>query len=314
MKKGMTLVEILVSLTILMIILGAIFSILNLQQTKAVDVQSTTILQTEANVAMTLLRWDLFMAGYGIATENVSIISNDNATPTNSDNITLHGAGLAFTSKRANWSPILEAALTSSEIKIFRFTDADANLKVGDTISIVDQNKLPLDSNLVIDASQVIWHVAGEESVPGLKLTLDRTVNVGMGAIAIVVDHDSYYNGVTYTLNNGNLMRGNEVFLEDVEDIQFAYGIDENNNGTFEPGEWWNNLTDNPNYTTRLLYEHKSAIRSSFVITTSRFLSDYTYPFDSLVIENHIYYPTEIEKKKKREIVTAISWPRNLQF
>jgi len=40
--RGMTLVELLVSLVILMIVLGAVYSILNLQQTKSSQVTRTT--------------------------------------------------------------------------------------------------------------------------------------------------------------------------------------------------------------------------------------------------------------------------------
>jgi type II secretory pathway pseudopilin PulG len=313
-KAGMTMVEVLVSLTILMIVLGAIFSILNIQQTKAINVQQTTVMQTDANVALTLFRWDLFMAGYGISTENNSIISFDSGVNGGSDQVQLFGAGLAFESGHSNWTPILESAITSTEIKVFRFADSAANLAPGDVISIVDQNKNPLDSNITVVSTDTITHIAGEDSVPALKVTVNPPVSAGMGTIAIIVNNNTYYNGVTYTLNNGQLLRGNEVFLDDVEDIQFAYGLDENDNGIFESSEWWNALTDIPNYSTRLLYEHKFAVRSTFVVLSSSFLRDYEYPFDSLQHENNVYYPSALEKRRKREIVTAISWPRNLQF
>jgi len=312
-KRGMTLIEIMVSLVILMVILGAIFSILNMQQTKAINVQTTAVMQIDAQAALTLFRWDLFMAGYGIAPDDTSIISANDATPTSSDDITLYGAGLAFESGRANWSPILAAVQQSDEIEVFRFTDSLANLNVNDTIIIVDQNKNLLDSNLIITDIDTAIHIAGKDTVPAFKLTLNRSVNVGQGTIVFSPNYNTYFNGVTYTLSNKKLMRGNEIFLDNVEDIQFAYGVDLNNNGIFDDSEWFTDLNAIPGFSPQLLYQHKTAIRSTFVVLAERGLKDYKYPADSIALEDHTYSLSDLDRKFKRTIVTAITGPRNLR-
>jgi len=317
MKKGMTLVEILVSLTILTIILGAIFSILTLQQTKATNVQATTVMQTDANIALSLLRWDLFMAGYGIGTDDPSIISGDAGNNGGADNITLYGAGLAFESDGANWSPVLVPVQNSSKIIVYRFSDLATHFSVGDELILVDQNKNLLDSGLVVAGTTWTTHTAGEITVPALELDIaPGVVSAGQGAIAFSPNLSTYFSGVTYTLNNNKqLLRGNEVFLENVEDIQFAFGVDLNDNGAIEePNEWFDDLNSIPNYTPQLLYQHKFAIRSSFVVVTKQLLRDYQYTGGAITLENNTYTPTTYDLRRKREIVTAITWPRNLQF
>lgn len=311
--KGMTLIEIMVSLVILMVILGAIFSILNMQQSKSVDVQATSVLQTDAQVALTLFSWDLYMAGYGLANNDTSIISTNNATPTSSDNVRLHGAGLAFESGRANWSPILAAVQQSNQIEVFRFADSSANLNVNDTIIIVDQVKTLIDSNLVITSIDTVLHTAGEDTIPAFTLTLNKTVSVGQGTIVFSPDRNTYFNGVTYTINNKKLMRANDVFLENVEDIQFAYGVDLNDNGVFETSEWFNDLNVIPDFSPQLLYQHKTAIRATFVVLSEKRIPGYQYPADTINIEDHTYALDVIGRGFKREIVTAIVQPRNLR-
>jgi Tfp pilus assembly protein PilW len=314
MKKGMTLVEVLVSLTILMILLGAIFSILNMQQTKTTNVKETTVLQTDANVALTLFRWDLFMAGYGIGPEDTSIVSGDGAGVNSSDIINLRGAGLAFESSDANWSPILEGGSNLSAIKVFRFNDPKTHFKVGDILIIVDQNKHVLEDSVSVVDTSWITYTSGNRTVDAIELQIDPVISIGQGTIAFKANRVTYFSGVTYTLNaQQQLMRNNDVFLDNVEELQIAYGVDIDNNGTFEPGEWFNNLSSIVGYTPRTLFQHKTAIRTAFVVMTEHGLKDYTFT-GPITLENNTYTPTGLDARRKREIVSAITWPRNIQF
>lgn len=311
MKRGMTLVEMLVSLTIMMIILGAIYSVLNIQQTKSLNVQETSVLQTDAQVALTLLRWDLFMAGYGIARNTPSIASTNNANA--ADQITLRGVGLGFETDYTDWAPVIERVSASNEILIYRFNDSTPAFKVGDTIIIVDQEKRLLDSNCVISQIDSIVHSVAEFTLNGFKLTIDRPISIDKGSLAFRPDRNTYENGIDYTLVSNTLMRGNQVFLENVEDIQFAYGVDLNDDGTFQDAEWFNELSSIPGYSPRMLYEHRTAIRSAFVMLSERMLRDYNYPADACTLEDHIYAISGLDKKYKRNFVSAITWPRNIQ-
>ncbi|MGB7054526.1 MAG: prepilin-type N-terminal cleavage/methylation domain-containing protein, partial [bacterium] len=98
-SQGMTLVELLVSLVILMVVLGAVYSILHLQQTKSSQVTRTTILQTDAQVAFTLVKWDLLLAGLGFpfGRQDAFQLSNSGG------NVTLRATGLGFEMNHTQW-------------------------------------------------------------------------------------------------------------------------------------------------------------------------------------------------------------------
>jgi prepilin-type N-terminal cleavage/methylation domain-containing protein len=315
MKKGMTLVEVLVSLLILSIVMTAIYSILNMQTIKAINVKATTIQQTDANIALSLLRWDILMAGYGMAIDDTSIASING--PNAPDGITLRGAGLAFESEEAKWSPILQASSNTNQIVVYRFNNPEVDLTAGDQVMLLNQNKEFLDSATVTNPIDTIMHSAGEDSIPAFELTLSRNVSVGQGSIAIVADSNTYFTGITYNLANRNLMRGNNVFLENVEDIQFAYGFDVNNNGVIDsPNEWFNTITAIPGYRPQMLYGSTFAIRTTFVVMTKEGLRDYIWTQGPITIEDHVYDPSAPgpNSRRKREFINTVTWPRNLQL
>jgi hypothetical protein len=315
----MTLIEVLVSLTLLTIILGAIYSVLNLQQSRAVNVQSTATLQSDAQVALSIFRWDIFMAGYGMAADTNSILSTDFSNQP--DNVTLYAVGLAFEARDANWSPVLEIVQSGSDIVVYNFPDAAQNMKVGDRIIIVGQDKKLLDSGLVVGSVDSTEHYGGADTIPALRLGLNRNVTVGQGTIAFVADPNTYFNGITYRINNNRqLLRGNDVFLDNVEDLQFAYGYDLNDNGAFEANEWYNTLTAIPGYRPSMLHDHKFTVRATFVMRTDRKLKNYTswtqgYNIDAnnVQVENHQYSILNT-KDFRREYVSTITWPRNIRF
>jgi len=317
-SRGMTLIEVLVSLTLLMIVLGAVYSILNLQQSRGVSVQTTATLQSDAQVALSIFRWDIFMAGYGIAQDTHSVRSMDFANMP--DSVTLFAAGLAFEARDANWSPILEIVLSSSNIIVYNFPDAAQNFKVGDRIIIVGQDKKLLDSGLVVGSVDSTQHYGGTDTIPALRLGLNRNVTAGQGTIAFCADPITYFNGVTYRIINNRLLRGNDVFLDNVEDLQLCYGYDLNDNGTFDPGEWFNSLALIPGYRPSMLYEHKFTIRATFVMRSDRKLKNYTswaqgynIDADNVQVENHQYSILNT-KDFRREYVSTITWPRNIRF
>lgn len=314
----MTLIEVLVSLTLLTILLGAIYSILNLQQSRAFNVQTTATLQSDAQVALSIFRWDIFMAGYGMAPDTHSIRSMDFANMP--DSVTLFGAGLAFEARDANWSPILEIVQNNNNIIVYNFPDAAQNIKVGDRLIIIKQDKKLLDSGLVVGSVDTTQHVGGTDTVPALRLGLNRNVTAGQGTIAFCADPNTYFNGITYRIINNRLLRGNDVFLDNVEDLQFCYGYDLNDNGAFETNEWFNSLALIPGYRPSMLYEHKFTVRATFVMRSDRRLKNYTswtqgynINADNIQVENHQYSILNT-KDYRREYVSTITWPRNIRF
>jgi Tfp pilus assembly protein PilW len=316
--SGMTLIEVLISLVLLMVILGAVYSVLHLQQSRAANVQTTATLQTDAQIALSIFRWDIFMAGYGMAQDTNSVVSWDVAGTY--DSITLYGAGLAYEAFKANWSPILEIVQNDNDIIVYDFPDTAQNFKVGNRLIIIAQNKTLLDSGLVVGSVDTVQHLGGTDTIPALRVSLNRNVNVGQGAIAVCANHNTYFNGVTYHIANNRLFRENDAFLDNVEDLQFAYGCDLNDNGTFDSTEWFNSLGTIPNYQPSLLYQHKFSVRATFVMRSDQKLANYkswtrgyNINADNVQVENHQYSILNT-KGFRREFVSTITQPRNVRF
>jgi prepilin-type N-terminal cleavage/methylation domain-containing protein len=304
-RHGMTLVELMISLVILMIVLGAVYSILNLQQTKSVQVTRTTILQTDAQVAFTLLKWDLLLAGLGYPYELQDALQLSNS----GSDVTLKGVGLGFEMNRTQWSFLLDE-VGGSALPVRRWTDSLANFAIGDTIIIMNEVRKPVYENLVITGIDTFtyYNIWGSPT-PALRLHVGPTVSAHFGYIVFRRNTAVYNNGLTYTLANDTLMRGSEALLTNVEAIQFRYGLDTDNDGIVDNWSDANNPLFNPNYS------RKWAVRFTVVIA-SDLIKDYETVEDSVRIEADPVYEYGLDpyqKRRKRAILSSIVYPQNLQ-
>lgn len=307
MKKGMTLVEILVSLLILSFILAAIFTILNLQTIKSIQVQKTAILQTDAQVALTLLKWDLGAAGLAYPKQDDAVQSFPGTGFNNSDAINLRAVGLGFESAKIKWSWLLAKSNTDI-IQVRRHADADMNFEIGEILVVLDVNREIMNppGDIVVEGTvNFVFVDQWGNLIPGLLVDVDNPVGAIAGLVVIRKYAAIYDPGVMISLNaNGQLMRGSDVLLENVEDLQFAYGIDSDGDGVIE--SWFNNV---PQFATA---GQKWAIRYSMVVT-SRPMGGYEYAIDPINIEDNSYALNTLQKKRKRAILTGIIAPPNLQ-
>ena len=307
MKKGMTLVEVLVSLLILSFILAAIFTILNLQTIRSVQVQKTSILQTDAQVALTLMKWDLAAAGLAYPKQDDAVQSQNNVGVNGSDAISVRAVGLGFESANVKWSWLLEQSSTDV-LKVKRHVDSFYNFIPGESLVVLDANRQilnPPGDIVVVDTQAFVFVDQWGNNIPGVLVTVDQTVNAIAGLV-VIRKYDSFYTpGVTIGLNaNNQLMRGNDVLLENVEDLQFAYGIDSDGDDVIDA---WS-----PNVPAFATQGGKWAIRYSMVVT-SRPMGDYQYPIDSISIEDNSYGLTTAQQMRKRAILSGIIAPPNLQ-
>ncbi|UCG92350.1 MAG: prepilin-type N-terminal cleavage/methylation domain-containing protein [candidate division WOR-3 bacterium] len=303
-KSGITLVELLVSLVILMFVLSAIYTLLNLQTSKATQVDKTATLQTDAQVALTLLKWDLLMAGLGYP-KNITAVQSDNGGAFATDAIDMRAVALGFESGRVKWSWLLEKADLSNTIKVRRCPDSLHTFQVNDTIVILGtQREVLQPGNLVIaDIDTLTFFDVYGTPVPALALTLDKAVSAIAGLVVIGYV-PSIYGGVNIGVANNKLVRGGDTLLENVEDIQFAYGIDNDGDGVIE-----SYFDDIPNFASA---GRKWVIRYTMVVT-SRPIGGYTYPSDTIAIEDHSYTLNAIQKRQQRVILSGIIAPQNLQ-
>lgn len=304
-KKGMTLIEILVSLVILTFTLGAIFTILNLQTVKSTQVQKTSILQTDAQVALTLLKWDFASAGLAFPKVDSAVISL-NGGLAGTDAISLKAVGLGFESGRIKWSWLLEEA-NSTIIKVRSWADTLLNFEAGDTIVVLEVNRTtlkPPGDCVISSVDTFTFYDNWGNPVTASRLTLDKPVAAIAGLVVIGKHSKIYSPGITISVSNKKLVRGSDTLLDNVEELQFSYGIDNDGDGVIET--WTDNI---PQFAT---LERKWGIRYTLVVT-SRPMGGYTYPRDSIYIEDHVYVLTAADKRMKRAIFTGVISPPNLQ-
>jgi type II secretory pathway pseudopilin PulG len=305
--SGMTLVELMVSLVILMIVLGAVYSILNLQQTKSIQVTRTTVLQTDAQVAFTLVKWDLLLAGLGYPYELQDALQLSNI----GSDATLKGVGLGFEMNRTQWSYLLDD-VDGSALPVRRWNDSLANFQIGDTVIIINEVRKAIHQDLIITGIDTftyydpIWNTA----TPGFNLYIGPSITARAGLMVFRRNSDTYNAGLTYTLSGDTLMRGNEALLTNVEAIQFRYGIDNDGDGIVESWGAANNPPFNANYT------NKWAVRFTMVVSSDP-MAGYEVLEDSIMIENDPPYVIQLDidrrKQRKRAILSSVVYPQNLQ-
>ena len=101
---------------------------------------------------------------------------------------------------------------------------------------------------------------------------------------------------------NDKLVRGGDNLLDNVEDLQFAYGVDTDGNGVIDA--WSDDMPD--------WRGQKWAIRYTLVVS-SRPIGGYEYPADSVTVEDHTYALTFDQKKRRRAVLSGVVMPPNLQ-
>jgi len=311
-SKAMTLVELLVSMVIMMIVLGAVYSILNIQQTRAVQVSRTTILQTDAQVAFTLIKWDLLLSGLGYPynqQDAVQLIDDGIHGPGGA--VGLKAVGLGFEMNRCHWSYLLDN-VAGAIIPVRRWEDTLANFEQGDTIILLNEMRSPLYQNLIItndpktDTFTYVDSMWGD-SIPAANLTVGIPISARAGLMVFRTSAGIYSGGLTYTLAGDTLRRGGEALLNNVEAIQFRYGIDNNGDGIIDA--WHPNTQPNPGY-VRTWAIHWT------VVVTSEGMPGYTYPANTVTIEDNppfTYNLSPIQRRRKRAILSGIVYPQNLQ-
>jgi prepilin-type N-terminal cleavage/methylation domain-containing protein len=312
MRRGLTLVEVLVSLVILAFVLGAIFTILNLQTVKATQAQRTAVLQTDAQVALTLLKWDLLCAGLAYPKILKAVTSGNAAAYGGSDFISLRAAGLGFElgGLKHSWLAHDTAQIINVDSATLRaWADTAMNFAAGDTVVIIDEERVVLDppGELVVESVQLdtFYDIWGNPML-AQQVGFDRPFRTVPGYILVRKYgecFDDTATGITIQRAvNNKLVRGGDTLLDNVEDLQFAYGVDTDGNGVIDT--WTHDMPD--------WRGQKWAIRYTLVVA-SRPIGGYQYPTDSVTVEDHIYGLTLEQKKRRRAILSGVIMPPNLQ-
>lgn len=307
----MTLIELTVSVVILGFLLGAIYSILTIQQQRAMQVSRTTVLQTDAQVAYTLVKWDLMMTGLGYPYDQTDAITLVPALdPTSCEEVNLKAVGLGFEMNRAHWSYLLDD-VSGGQLLVRRWDQDASNIQVGDVCMILNESRQPIYNNLLVTAVDTTTYIdtLWGDSIPGLVVSAGPGIAARPGLIFIQRDAAIYNAGLTYRLSGDTLYRGNEALLTNVEAIQFRYGVDQDGDGVVETWDRQNAALPNPGY------GRNWAVRFSMVVA-SEGITGFEYPDANVTIEtdpSYTYALNDLDRRRNRVIVSSIIYPQNLQ-
>lgn len=312
-RKGMTLVELMVGLVILMLVLGAVYSIMNIQQTKTTQVSRTTILQTDAQVAFTLIKWDLLLSGLGYPYEQQDAIQLIPVSGVQGAGVRIKAVGLGFEMDRCNWSYLLDE-VKGPIVVVRRWSDTLASFSQNDRVMFLDEMRKPIYQNLLItnnpktDTFTFIDPLWGN-AIPATRLVFSSDISAREGTIIFRRTDEIYQTGLTYQVVGDTLKRGNEALLNNVEAIAFRYGLDTDGDGIID---LWGDR-NNPPFNTS--YLRKWAIRFTMVIA-SEAMPSYRYGENVVTIEQnppYTYTLNPAQQKRKRVFMSSIVYPQNLQ-
>ncbi len=298
-RKGITLIELLVSLGILGILLGAVFVVYRAQLRTASTQRSLSQVQTDIQQALNIMKWDLLMAGYGTPS-NVIPVAGVNRTD-GSDQLILQSTGF-IVGGTTRWSFTMDI-FAGNEIIVRRWGDERVDLQVGDRIIVMDDRKKPIITTpLLITAREPLTY----NRLPAYRITLTGNVQTASGNFVYVVPGGQLQT-VTYSVQNNTLLRNGQPFLNDVEDFQVSYWVDLNSNGREDANERIMNPQGINNFASGL-----RTVRLNLVLL-SAVDREYQFPQNRITVEDHSYDIQGEQRMRRRRFYTLDVKVRNVR-
>jgi prepilin-type N-terminal cleavage/methylation domain-containing protein len=219
--RGMTLVEMLIAMVVLTVLGSAIAAVMVNQVKSSASVQSMAMVQSDVNLAISLIRSDIMQTGYGSATDEMA------AQTAGGGDLTMIGSNLGGGAGR--WTITAEAnGLTPNTMMVRRWTGSDANYNIvtGDSIKVISGVKQLIGYGKV-------------SSITNIDSTHDQLTLAGSGVGAgkgSVVSQFAIGGQVVYTRDaaTNRLLRNGQAFLDNVESFRVRYFWDKNGDGTID--------------------------------------------------------------------------------
>ncbi len=298
-KKGITLIELLVSLGILSLLLAAVFVVYRSQIRTATTQRSISILQTDVQQAFSIMKFDVLMAGYGVPATQVPITGTNSSSGPDALNLISTGFIVGGTTR---WSYTMDI-FNANQIIVRRWGDERVDLHLGDAIIIMDdKKKLIISRPLIVTAREQLTY----NNQPAYRITLNGNVQTAAGNFVYVVPGGQFQT-VQYTLRNDTLLRGGVPFLTGVEDFQVSYWVDRNKNGVEDAGERVHNPQGISEFNQLL-----RSVRLNLVLlgTLDR---EYTFPQNRITVEDHTYNISGDQLHRRRRFYTIDVKVRNVR-
>lgn len=314
-QSGMTMVEMLVAITVLGFLSGAIAAVMIAQIKSSVSQQGQATVQSEVNLAMTVMRWDMAQTGLGQAAYENSVIQT--ASPAGqADSILLMGAVAGSSADEGRWTVVLDSANTKpEELLVRRWTGNDSirNLKVNDTVTAISPLKQAIGTVIVKMINYNNVPDPGKQMLLTLDTASDRTMLAGSMLSQRTAVGGAQASQAVYSLNaaNGQLLRNGLPLLENVEQYQVRIFSDQNGDDvidtTAEFADDFRTVVDPKVWNTTPMMIGVTIVTSPPVTESKRV--DFRNTVD---IWNSSYPLTPMMQRRYRNVHTMLIRPRNI--
>lgn len=333
-QKGFTLTELLVSSTIIVVALIAIFTVYTAFMRQSAKQRFISEEEMEERTALYLLQRDIFMAGFGLPTGVLPIQSMNRST--DFDEITLRGTFLTLEKAGESASTATEATTNSVTVKKLK---GRGNIEAGYWVVFLDPfTKNVINNSNATNSCYKVASVSDSGTYPDEVRTLNFSVSLDDGTGSSIVTggtlvygvtektpRNPYYTEVRYTLQPSDpadrcppgcmrLVRietssdsNTQTILPCVADVQYAYQLmDSEGNITWE--------NDILSYSYDMLMDQLKIVRVNLLVPMARLRQFITTPHPRTYeqIEDRKYTFTFEQIKYRWKIVTLELKPRNL--
>ena len=340
-EKGLTLVELLVTLAIFSIVMAGVYAVYTTQIRHSTREYMLAESEMELGIAKTVIERDIMMAGYGIADDYstlsidpVPIYATDATSPVTYDSLSLRGTAIGILSKSTQgWSYIVNKG---SPVMFQSWTDDRENIVSGDQVIYMEPNT----REILTEGITAIF------SYPEIPLTADKgTLVYGIHSESAALPYytvEYLLGGTPLSLcapgtrsllraesrnNDPPLPANREPLLNCVRDFQVSFGLDTDENGTIDA---WDPISPGSfqvsGYDMKSLKKRLKQVRVYILVQEGSRDPDYTYSNpenpgnpatirvgDSMLGTGRDITLTAEQRRYRWRVVTLSITPRNLR-
>ena len=228
-ESGMTLVELMVSMTVMVVVIGWVLVAYTNQQSSQLDHERVIEAQHEGRLITDMLVKDLRMAGFLMPT-HAAVASNDggNAGPDaicTSDPSVIDPAIVAVRNQRFAGAPGSGVNNGATAVTVAA-ADLDVDDNGGD--DFVDQAGIIISDGVNVHCARINDANVADGDI---DFTPAATVTFNAGTTIVVP-------ALYYEINGNDLLRNGTVLSSQVEDIQIEYWVDADDDSTMDAGEF----------------------------------------------------------------------------
>lgn len=329
-QKGFTLIELLVSSIIIVMALIAIFAVYTAFIRQSAKQRFISEEEMEERTALYLLQRDIFMTGFGLPSEILSIESINQSG--SYDEIILRGTYITLEKAGESASTVTEV---NSNLVTVKKLKERGNIEAGYWVVFMDPfTKKVINNSSATNLCYKVISTSDSGSPPEELRTLTFSASLEdvltPGTIVYGVTEKSqprnpFYTEVTYTLqppdpkdkcppgcmrlvrNEVSANQNSQTVLPCVADVQYAYQLMDSEGN----GRWENDISS---YDYEIIMDQLKMVRVNLLIPMARLGQFLTtpHPRNSEKIEDRTYIFTSEQLKYRWKIVTLELKPRNL--